>query len=435
MSNETMEQQLKNDLALLDAAVSQLNKHHDWTGAVALQALAIRMKAKSALGPAPARAAEAEVYSIPGDPTMTPCPFCGPGDTLRMTKTLRDGYVGAEDDEDAHAYAVRCVCCAVEGPWTKSESRAIQRWNMRPNGTPARTALPFDAADVAMLRKKALEYVGSYHYGAFNSLASRLESALKDHVPDAGKMVGDENPTLTLGGKLIEARAEIESLRRELSEERMRAAKFLGERDVALAKAERLMHQSEAFEAEAERLRGELIGLVEKWSNTISGLIAPTSVVERMLSFGDALMAAHRNIATPPAPDPSGEPVSIPSVLGVGPMMIGGDDTANRIQGWGKPSAEPAEDDVHGFCNKCGYSGPCKGGRWRMRHPNCDYSAMPIDAAPEPALPTYDPAKFILLDRVHAGELAALRDAIPAYYTDEQLRAFSAVSRALEGGA
>jgi len=57
------------------------------------------------------------------------CPFCG-GDT-NIDKILRDGYEKYPDDPDAFAYVVRCISCAAEGGWAKTEGNAIRNWNMR----------------------------------------------------------------------------------------------------------------------------------------------------------------------------------------------------------------------------------------------------------------------------------------------------------------
>ena len=56
-----------------------------------------------------------------------PCPFCG-GDPM-PDRELRRGH--DRTDRDAWAYFLRCVSCAAQGGWAKSESGAIRLWNMR----------------------------------------------------------------------------------------------------------------------------------------------------------------------------------------------------------------------------------------------------------------------------------------------------------------
>jgi len=68
---------------------------------------------------------QSEIY-IPG---RASCPFCG-GDWV-LDKSLRNGYKEHVTDPDAFAYFVRCVSCAAQGGWAKSESGAFRLWNRR----------------------------------------------------------------------------------------------------------------------------------------------------------------------------------------------------------------------------------------------------------------------------------------------------------------
>lgn len=61
---------------------------------------------------------------------LLPCPFCG-SDRVTPDKVLRDGYRIFADDPDAYAHFVRCLTCAAQGGWKKSESGAAMMWNMR----------------------------------------------------------------------------------------------------------------------------------------------------------------------------------------------------------------------------------------------------------------------------------------------------------------
>lgn len=61
---------------------------------------------------------------------LRPCPFDA-GKRFRVTRTARfDGeYVSEDETPDFYAYNVRCLTCAAEGPWKKSQSGAEQMWN------------------------------------------------------------------------------------------------------------------------------------------------------------------------------------------------------------------------------------------------------------------------------------------------------------------
>jgi hypothetical protein len=61
------------------------------------------------------------------------CPFCGGiGNMGRV-----DRYPDCDIQEDKYAYYIRCVSCACEGPWAKSESSATKLWNTRTRPDPA----------------------------------------------------------------------------------------------------------------------------------------------------------------------------------------------------------------------------------------------------------------------------------------------------------
>lgn len=84
-----------------------------------MRALASRLEAE------PASPMVADKYG-PGKAT---CPFCD-GDWI-LEKHLRDGYGENADDPDAFAYFVRCISCAAQGGWAKSENGAFHLWNLR----------------------------------------------------------------------------------------------------------------------------------------------------------------------------------------------------------------------------------------------------------------------------------------------------------------
>jgi Lar family restriction alleviation protein len=66
---------------------------------------------------------------MPEDKKLKPCPHCG--GQVKLEKALRVGYENCQDDPDAWAYYVVCVCCAAQGPWRKCEAGAVREWNER----------------------------------------------------------------------------------------------------------------------------------------------------------------------------------------------------------------------------------------------------------------------------------------------------------------
>jgi hypothetical protein len=61
------------------------------------------------------------------------CPFCGGIGSMAKV----DRYPDCDIQEDKWAYYVRCVSCACEGPWAKSETSATKLWNTRTRPDPA----------------------------------------------------------------------------------------------------------------------------------------------------------------------------------------------------------------------------------------------------------------------------------------------------------
>lgn len=56
---------------------------------------------------------------IPCEAGQKPCPFC----------TSTHAYL--ESNEETEKYWVTCAICAAMGPWAKSASSALSRWNER----------------------------------------------------------------------------------------------------------------------------------------------------------------------------------------------------------------------------------------------------------------------------------------------------------------
>lgn len=65
--------------------------------------------------------------NMPEPEPLKNCPFCGgkPKPDKELITGRKDG------DIDAWAYYVRCISCACQGPWFKTEGNAIRFWNMR----------------------------------------------------------------------------------------------------------------------------------------------------------------------------------------------------------------------------------------------------------------------------------------------------------------
>jgi|SRR5579859_147611 len=110
------------------------------------------------------------------NPTDPPCPFCA--GTPVVDKCLRAGL--EEDDPDAYSYVLRCLSCAAQGPWGKSESSARGQWRrLRTDREQAardereRWAKVFENR-AATMRKRA-ENAGSDANHWMRAIAVRLE--------------------------------------------------------------------------------------------------------------------------------------------------------------------------------------------------------------------------------------------------------------------
>ena len=95
------------------------------------------------------------------------CPFCGGiGNMGRV-----DRYPDCDIQEDKYAYYIRCVSCACEGPWAKSESSATKLWNTRTRPDP----MSKEEAE-----KLVQEFKNSWlnHYTIYESVKDKLIAAL-----------------------------------------------------------------------------------------------------------------------------------------------------------------------------------------------------------------------------------------------------------------
>jgi len=68
------------------------------------------------------------------------CPFCGHIQPVALS-ILRSGNGPRSKDPEARAYYLRCTGCACKGPWEKSLSSALRRWNTRPVASKGRDLL------------------------------------------------------------------------------------------------------------------------------------------------------------------------------------------------------------------------------------------------------------------------------------------------------
>jgi hypothetical protein len=58
-----------------------------------------------------------------------PCPFCG--SILVTAYCIDDGWGNCHYVSNNEEWSVCCDSCSTEGPWGKTEERAIELWNER----------------------------------------------------------------------------------------------------------------------------------------------------------------------------------------------------------------------------------------------------------------------------------------------------------------